>query len=675
MSKPRSELARALKPLGYDDSLVAGMTDDEVECALVVFREQAASGRSAALAGMIAADYREQPVDIDTFIEDPRYVGTHTKSGESIYPKWREVLREIHNSPTYIREVIFTGSIGTGKTSIAVLSMVYDTYRLSCLKDPQAFYGLVRRSMIALGLYNVFKYKVGTTSFPIFKEYVDASPYFREHFERDPNRETSLKFPQNVIVISGSSEIHALGDNLYSVLIDEANFMRGGTKNSGETIDQATALYQSTLRRMESRFAQPGRLYLVSSKKHQSSYTTQHIREVRSRSDVYVADYPFWEVKPKSFYYGWDDRRFKVLVGNSMTQSRILGSEESVPVGMTVIDVPEKHKDAFEMDVESALRDIAGVETYGTMPLIANRDRVSSAFDKDRKHPFTTTTLKLGIDMEETIEDFLKHSDILNVKDSRYRPKLNPEAPRFIHVDLAMTGDCAGFAMGHISGKREVKRLREDGSAYIASAPIITIDLMLQIKAPTGSEIDISKIRAFPVALSQYGFSIHRISFDGWQSGEPTQILKKEGYDAVLLSVDRTDEAYTYVRQAHVEDRIRLYFYQPYLDELVNLIWYRDKKKVDHPDKMTTASGAIARGSKDVTDSVAGVVYHCMYADMRDVSAPAESAREDSVPLAPGLMRVHPREVGDATSTGWVANDYRDIGRVSGIEGNPLRGQ
>lgn len=667
MDRKRSALLVALSQLGYGEEVVATMTEDEVVCALAILREQAEIGRSPSLAEMISSDYREQPVDIDTFIEDPYYVGSHTKNGESIYPKWREVLRDVHNSPVYVREVILTGAIGTGKTSIAVLSMVYDIYRLSCLRDPQAFYNLVRRSVIAFGLYNVFKYKVGTTSYPIFKEYVDSSPYFRSQFERDPNRENSLRFPGNVIVLSGSTEVSSLGDNLYSVLIDEANFMKGGTAAAdGSPIDQATSLYQSTLRRMESRFALPGRLYLVSSKKHQSSYTTQHIKEVRGRQDVYVADFPFWEVKPKSHYYGFEGT-FKVLVGSSMAQSRILDGSEPVPKDATIVTVPEKHRDAFAMDVEAALRDIAGVETYGTMPLISNRERIATAFDKNRKHPFTTTTLKIGIEMEETVEDFLRHGDLLEVKESRYRPLLNPAAPRFIHVDLALKGDCAGFAMGHVSGKREVKRLRADGSAYVTTAPIITIDLMLQVKAPVGSEIDISKIRAFPAALTQYGYSIHKISFDGWQSADAIQILKKEGYSVSLLSVDRTDEAYTYLRQSHMEDRIRLYYFEPYLNEIINLIWYRDKKKVDHPDKMTTASGAMVRGSKDVTDAVAGVVYHCMNADLRDVSAPSETPATESVPMAPGLMRVHPRTVDDASSPDWVAGDYRDIHRVSGM--------
>lgn len=50
------------------------------------------------------------------------------------------------------------------------------------------------------------------------------------------------------------------------------------------------------------------------------------------------------------------------------------------------------------------------------------------------------------------------------------------------------------------------------------------------------------------------------------------------------------------------EGRIIWYGYKPSEMELFELIHYRDKGKVDHPDK----------GSKDVMDAVVGAVYNCV---------------------------------------------------------------
>ena len=48
---------------------------------------------------VINYDYDEMPVDIDTFLEDDEYLGKVTKNGKTIYPYWRNVLRDIFNNP------------------------------------------------------------------------------------------------------------------------------------------------------------------------------------------------------------------------------------------------------------------------------------------------------------------------------------------------------------------------------------------------------------------------------------------------------------------------------------------------------------------------------------------------------------------------------------------------
>ncbi|TXH19408.1 MAG: hypothetical protein E6R03_00560 [Hyphomicrobiaceae bacterium] len=525
----KEDLEQYLLQHGVPAASAKDLTRAEIDLLVSVLEEQAASGSSELEDKLWEADYRERPVDIDQFIEDPEYLGNSLKRGEVVYERWREIHREINDPSRNISEVIFTGAIGTGKTFNAVIALGYDVYKLSCLRQPQTFYGLAEGSKIVYGLYNVFKYKVGTTSFPVLKNFVTSSPYFQKHFTRDPNVETTLRFPHNIQIISGSSDLHAIGDNLHAALIDEANFMKEKAKKKDEGAhSQAMQLHQSIQRRQESRFRTPGRIYLVSSKKHESSYTTNYIRRSRGRPSVYIADLALWDTKPKSFYRGFGDKKFRVYVGTAVQESRILKENEVAPENAEIVYVPEKHRDAFEMDVEGSLRDIAGVETVATRPLIQNRERLMQCVDRSIPYAFTGPTLLVGVKSEETIEDFFKHAEVLDVRASRYIPKRNPGALRFAHIDLALTGDCAGISVGHVADIRRVKRARADGSSYEATAPVIEIDIMTRVKAPIGDEIDISKIRAFLVALRQYGYNLHTISYDGWQSADSIQILTKE---------------------------------------------------------------------------------------------------------------------------------------------------
>ena len=64
--------------------------------------------------------YKEVPVDIDTFISDPMYLGRSTRNGESIYPFWKDKLNEVFNTPDSFQKqkdmIVLNTAIGVGKT-------------------------------------------------------------------------------------------------------------------------------------------------------------------------------------------------------------------------------------------------------------------------------------------------------------------------------------------------------------------------------------------------------------------------------------------------------------------------------------------------------------------------------------------------------------------------------
>ena len=56
-------------------------------------------------------DYKEKPVDIIQFIEDPHYLGNATDCGKKVYKVWKDALWEAYMNNSII-EVILTGAIG-----------------------------------------------------------------------------------------------------------------------------------------------------------------------------------------------------------------------------------------------------------------------------------------------------------------------------------------------------------------------------------------------------------------------------------------------------------------------------------------------------------------------------------------------------------------------------------
>jgi len=300
---------------------------------------------------------------------------------------------------------------------------------------------------------------------------------------------------------------------------------------------------------------------------------------------------------------GYSGKRFFVEVGDFMHPSRIIDSPTSARPEASVVSPPVEHQDEFERDIGGALRDIAGVANIAVAPLIRQRESLRASIDPKLAHPFTAQQFPISHLDDIPISRYFLPKQVIQVVQSFPRPRLNPSAPRFIHVDLAESQDAAGIAMGHISD-------------VVGTNPRITLDFKLRLLAPAEGEIDFSKIIDFVLYLfNECGYPIKRVSFDRFQSTHSRQILTKLGFESPHFSVDRTDEAYIVLRSTLYEGRLSTYDYPPFFDELAKLIHDTIKKKVDHPQG----------GSKDVADSVAGVVAQLTEAMGKDKQLQAHS--------------------------------------------------
>jgi hypothetical protein len=582
---------------------------------LVVFQqcldELAVDGKSPLAASLLLTDYKWEPVTIERFLEEPYYAGDLTKD---LFPACRGVLIETFDTGRRPTELVLAGSTGWGKTTILALSCLYMAYRLTCLRDPHDYYGLMKGAPIVLGLYSVNLDQAYDTVYGKVLNWVDTVPYFSEKAPRVKRLTSKIKFAQSPVeIIAGSKELHSLGKDLFFAGIDEANFM---TSANGE-IDEgvAAAIYTSVSRRLKSRFmtstGEPaGMAVISSSKRTKASFVENHLRE--NAADVAtglikVAAFSQWGVRPPSKY---TKPKFRVQVGDRIHPARILLEGEDSRPGTEVITVPGEYRRDFEQDIDKALRDIAGVASEAMVPLLHDKSCIARCEALTAHvHPFTREVITISTDDDVGIEAYLRPEIMFKIVRSAYRMRINPEAARYVHVDTAFTGDCLGISMVHIAGFKSVKRTRKDGTWYEDRAPIVVVDFMLQVKPPQVGEIDLSKVRAFICCLRDYGVPIWRVTYDGHQSRDSMQIMRKLGFDALLYSVDRTDEAYLSLKQALMEERIQMYHYPEFVREVSELERDLEKGKVDHP-RVSSSTGK--PGSKDVSDSVAGAVFNAL---------------------------------------------------------------
>lgn len=625
------------------------LSEDELALRIAqrVYAEEKVLGGSPTHEELVAKHYRIHPVDPETFLFDDNYAGRY---GKGLYKKWVEDLIYVLDPKNGVSEWILTGAIGLGKSTVAALALTYKLYRLACLVNPSHFFNLMADSGIVFGVYSLFKYKSQDDNYKLLKTMVDGIPFFRKHYPRPkhqrPSASDNLEFPNRVSVIAGSTELHAIGLNLLCLLMDEVNFMKEVDKAGGastrtqalnEKLSQAQELYNASKTRLDSRFQYegftPGLMILISSRNAESSWLERHMNQVANDPTVHVSDYPLWEVKKDVM--GYSGKRFFVEVGDFLHPSRIIEKLSDARPDAHVVKPPVEHKVSFERDIEGALRDIAGVANVSVSPLIRDRESLKATITPKLFHPFKSQQFPISHLDDVPISDYHQRNKVIKIVRSFPKPLLNPANPRFIHVDLSETGDATGISMGHIS-KME------------GTDPHITMDFMLRLLAPDEGEIDFSKIVDFVLYLHhKCGYPIKRVSFDRFQSTHARQILTKMGFEAPHFSVDRNDEAYIVTRSTIYEGRLMVYDYIPFFEELAKLIHYVVEKKVDHPDG----------GSKDVSDSVAGVVFQLTDAlgtdkRIRGQSTTGELTAPDKVSLSDQLQAA-----GDMASV--IANSRR----------------
>lgn len=615
-------------------------------------------------------DFKEKPPSIETFLNDDEYLG---RTAAELEDKWKQDLANVFRPKSLIFEWVMTGGIGIGKTTIAMVALAFKLAWVLCLRDHARYYGLLANSMMIFGIYSITKAQVGEAGFYKLRDAVDSSPWFRSHHPRDRTIDSMLRYGRSrrskanqrdnafatgkIQVIPGSQDYHALGLDLFAFAMDEVNFMRAKeNKAVGQMQGQAYDLYNATHKRHTSRYMRPGGsvpglMMLMSSRKAQTDFLEDHLKTVRDRPSTYISDYALWEVKPKSLF---TLPKIRVEVGDRIASSRVLQDGQEAREGSRVIEFPGEYRDPIMEDVDGALRDIAGVATFGVTPLIRDRKSVYDAIHEKQSHPFSKDQIVLDVVDDVRIDEFFDLKAVCFTRDSRWVPRVNPGHPRFLHGDLSLTQDCLGLAMGHVAGTVRNARTNVDGTISEVVNPFIIFDFMLRIVPPINSEIDLGKVRGFILYLARL-FSVARVTFDKFQSAEMIQLLGKMKIESGHQSVDKTDEAYKMLRSALFDRRVLTYEYEPFIDEMLDLEHDPKRRKVDHPIKNTRGG----KGSKDVSDAAAGVVWLCTTDERARDAVELPEFEVKRKPLA--VEDVHASAVGKAGTLAGISTSWDEL--------------
>ena len=552
-------------------------------------------------------------VPVEQWVNDDYYIGRD--GNKLLYPFWKNLICDVFaEGRQNYTTVVLTGGIGTGKSTVAAYIILRKLYELSCYKNIPGLFGMMSNSFTSFLYFSLTKYQAERTGFAQFRSIVDGVPYFNEHFCRNKYRSSTLDFPENVRLFYGSSTGDCIGQNMIGSILDEANFF-GDSSGSDVDYGNVVDLHESIMSRQASRYTRNGVNHslsvVVSSSTFQSSYTQQLYEKSLTDSSIKYARARLWDIKPKGTY---SNEMFYAFAGNDKFDPFIIGSTSdlSVKLGISldpsltikeaitklsqeyrnlIDEVPIDFYPNYANNVIQCIQDFSGMSVASTGKLFSSRSVFESCIDESiqplfSKNEFTVETC--NDDPSNCIQYYLNGIEFPH-----------KECPRYLHIDIGVSNDAYGIACCYKHGNKIV-----DG----VEVPEFYYDFTLRIVPPPAPKrVSISRCHEFIKYMrDNLGLRIGLITFDQFQSMASRQYLEENGFNVAYQSVDKTDTQYLYFVDSMYKGNVHFSreFAEAIRNELFNLIWYRQKQKVDHPSD--TKHG----GMKDRCDAVVGALYN-----------------------------------------------------------------
>jgi len=501
---------------------------------------------------------------------------------------------------------IFCYGKGGGKDFMVSCVMVWVVHLLLCLKNPAVYLGQApdenidiltvaysldqAKSVLFFKMKQRIK-KCGWLKGAIARLVPDIHP---DRYFKDGNGYVGsecILFPGNIRLWSVPATDAAEGKNPILWAADEIAAFASPVR-----VNQAQHIHRLLVSSSRTRFGDRWRGFLISFPRHKADYLMQQIRLCRKGNapDTYAVVRPTWEVNPM------------------VTRASLQVDFDRDPEGS---------------ECRYACNPPAAIDAYFKSPELLFLHATGAPIDFLRQHLMDLDEEVLeaiAVLAQSPVTDTNQHGDAH--LDRRGFPKLaawvrggfDLEGYPYeyhVHVDVGIKGDGCGFAMGHLERRSDGtvqpvldlacrwtgKMFRDFGEIHRQSWFADTLD---QSEIITAAEVDLRTVREFIFFLRYArGFNFAIVTFDGFNSAESIQELRKRDIPVGLHTVDKVDyDEY----KAQVYNRNLRYFGFPVLLEESLKLQIRNGEKVEAP-RTTEGDGDGLDSHKDISDCVAAI--------------------------------------------------------------------
>jgi len=503
---------------------------------------------------------------------------------------------------------------GSGKDLMVSCFMVWAAHILLCLKNPAVYLGQAHGEPIDIITVAYTQLQAKSVLFFKIKQRLKSSGWFNgaiarlvpnippERYLKDGNgyvNADNIIFPGNVRLWSLPATDAAEGKNPILWCTDEIAAFSSETRKN-----QASHIHRILRSSARSRFGDRWKGFHISYPRHGEDYLMDMIGKSQKGllPNVYAVVRPTWEVNER------------------VTRESLQPDYDADPEGALCAYEckPPAAVDAFFRSPEYLLLNASGAPMQTLKLYLDLPDDHLSALSQLGRDP---------------IRESDRYGD--PVLDRHGFPKLHrwfqgqrsPEGEPyeyFAHLDPGLSGDAFGFCMGHLhrsaQGIFPVLDLcfRWTGRMFKGFGPIQRVgwfsDTQDQTEAIAAAEVDFRTVREFLFYLRQArGFDFGMVSFDGWNSAESVQELRKRDVPVVKRTVKKED--YDEFKTLVYNRQLKFYGW-PILVSESRKLQLVNGARVEAPRTTEGAGKGKGKGSgkghdshKDVSDAAAAVCW------------------------------------------------------------------
>ncbi len=620
----------ALGDFSLGEKFSVADTQTIAEALRIIREDLGAVGSHATLetmANLWKVHYRVKPPSPEEFLTEA-WIGPMSNS---IFPFIRKIFLEYWAPTSPYRSLILGAAIGTGKSTVSVLSNLYVTIHLWCMRDPKKFFGLAASTSMVQALISFSQDKAAQLLLQPFMQIILSAPRFRRVKQEENLTKRQLEYPNEVCWTSAgkigkmqfyndihypivSSPANILGLNMITATMSEISFF----VERGFSPEYIWRIFQDSKARVQNRFGTRflSTVILDSSPNDlEASPIDKFIFTGEAAKDPsnYIVTGPHWEFRPDhDIYKEWKKTRktFPVFRGNASEPAAIVETAVHGYNPQEIIQVPIDLRRLFDENLIKNVKDWAGWPAGNPDKLIRDASFIEGIFKTQLRNFYSVVHVPSTENPNELIWNMVRPKFFIESSPGRYEFYRAPRAERFIHIDQAEKKDHAGITMSHLEW--------DDERQETVCVHDFTMDI-----APSKVKIGLDAIRLFPEDLRNKGhITIKVISFDQYQSSLTREYLERKGFDCRLFSVDRDPKIYysyiAWINTGRIKAGRNLAV-KNNLKSLQEITRQDGTKKIDHTqgkisrnDDVNWDTSTIGMFGKDVTDSSSGSFYAAM---------------------------------------------------------------